>query len=43
MYYIERPISLQEFVTVLLAYAKRINAKDETIEWIKNTALEFAL
>lgn len=43
LYSIERPISLQEFVTVLLAYAKRINAKDETIEWIKNTALEFAL
>ena len=43
LYSIERPISLQEFVEVLLAYAKHINAKDETIEWIKNTALEFAL
>jgi hypothetical protein len=43
LYSIERPISLQEFVEVLLAYAKQINAKDETIKWIKNTALEFAL
>lgn len=43
LYSIERSISLQEFVTVILGYAKNINAKDETIEWIKNTALEFAL
>lgn len=43
LYSIERSISLQEFVTVMLGYAKNINAKDETIEWIKNTALEFAL
>lgn len=43
LYSIERSISLQEFVKVILGYAKNINAKDETIEWIKNTALEFAL
>ena len=43
LYSIERSISLQEFVTVILGYAKNINAKDETIDWIKNTALEFAL
>lgn len=38
----EQNISLKEFVSVLLSYAKSINAKDDTIDWIKNTFSEFA-
>ena len=40
---IQKAISLQDFVDVVLQYAKSINAKDETIDWIKNVAIEFAL
>lgn len=40
---IEQNIPLKAFVTVLLDYASSINAKDDTIDWIKNTAIEFAL
>lgn len=43
IYSIKRNFSINEFVELLLFYAKRINAKDDTIRWIKDCAVEFAL
>lgn len=36
-------IELQEFVSLLLYYAQQINAKEDTIKWIKDLAVEYSL
>ena len=43
IYSIKRNFSINEFVDLLLRFAKEINAKDDTIKWIKDCAVEFAL
>lgn len=43
IYSIKRTFSINEFIKLLLHYAKEINAKDDTIKWIKGCAIEFAL
>lgn len=43
IYSIKRNFSVNEFVELLLFYAKKINAKDDTVKWIKDCAMEFAL
>ena len=43
IYSIKHDFSINEFVSLLLHFAKEINAKDETINWIKDCAMEFAL
>ena len=40
---IQQSISLQDFSSTMLSYAKKINAKDDTIDWIKNCTIEFYL
>lgn len=37
LYSMKQPIELIDFVNTLLLYAKQINAKDETLNWIKRT------
>lgn len=43
IYSIKRNFSINEFVNLMLHFAQEINAKDETIQWIKDCAIEFAL
>lgn len=43
IYSIKRHFSIHEFIDLLLHFAKTINAKSETIQWIKDCAIEFAL
>ena len=43
IYSIKRNFSINEFVKLMLHFAHKINAKDETIQWIKDCAIEFAL
>ncbi len=43
LYSLERHISLVQFIELLLQFAKNINVKNKTIEWIKSCAIEFAL
>ncbi len=41
LYSLKRHTSLRRFVDLLLYYAKGINAKNSTVEWIKKCATEF--
>ena len=43
IYSIKQNFSINEFIALLLYYAKEINAKNETIQWIKECSIEFAL
>ena len=43
IYSIKRNFSINEFVNLMLHFAQEINDKDETIQWIKDCAIEFAL
>lgn len=43
LYSIQGRLTIQNFTTKMLDNAKMINAKDETVEWIKNAAIEYAL
>lgn len=43
LYSMDQQISIEQFVELLIQYAREINAKDETLEWIKSCAKEFAL
>lgn len=43
IYSIKQEFSINEFIALLLYFAKEINAKNETIQWIKDCAIEFAL
>ena len=43
LYSTTRKISIGDFVELMLDYAKQINAKDETIAWIKTCAIEMGL
>ena len=43
IYSIKRNFSINEFVNLMLHFAQEINAKDETIQWIKDCAIEFTL
>lgn len=43
IYSIKRNFSVNDFAKLMLRFAQEINAKDETIQWIKNCTIEFAL
>lgn len=43
LYSIQKEITLQTFAQLMLDYAVVINAKDETVKWIKDLAIEFSL
>ncbi|MGN0310443.1 MAG: restriction endonuclease, SacI family [Bacteroides sp.] len=43
IYSIKRNFSINEFVNLMLHFAREINAKDETVKWIKDCATEFTL
>lgn len=43
LYSMKQRISIIQFVNLLMSFAKKINAKDDTIKWIKNCMIELAL
>lgn len=43
IYSIPNKFSINDFIQLLLHYAKEINAKDAMIEWIKQCAFEYAM
>lgn len=43
LYSMRQPFSVQEFIAVMLSFSKQINAKEETVNWIKQCAAELAL
>lgn len=43
LYSMNGDVTINQLAHLLLEYARRINAKDETIEWIKTCTTEFGL
>lgn len=43
LYSMNGDVSINQLAHLLLEYAKQINAKDDTIEWIKTCTIEFGL
>lgn len=43
LYSLDKSVTIYEFVELMMSYARKINVKNETIEWIKECLNEFGL